>query len=223
MLGQPMRVKVGSSLTIELAPFTKDEAQSFIKDGGMQLHSVTRYMGVRQAFTAEDEEDWYGQIRNRTNGYTWGIWHVDGANRKLIGNTALTNLKEFPFRQATSGSAITDQTYWGKGIASAIHKARTWYSFNQLDLSRIKSEVLLPNIGSKKALEKSGYYVYQLERNAHFADGKYIHHEVLECLNPREDKWLRWWGDDKPSPEATAARKLTIAALNWADENVTLL
>jgi hypothetical protein len=69
-----MRVKVGSSLTIELAPFTKDEAQSFIKDGGMQLHSVTRYMGVRQAFTAEDEEYWYDQIRKRTDGYTWGIW-----------------------------------------------------------------------------------------------------------------------------------------------------
>ena len=98
MLGQPMRVKVGSSLTIELAPFAKDEVQSFIKDGGMQLHSVTRYMSVRQAFTAEDEEYWYDQISKRTNGYTWGIWHVDGVNRKLIGNTALINLKEFPFR-----------------------------------------------------------------------------------------------------------------------------
>lgn len=218
-----MRVKVSPSLSVDLAPFTKDEAQLLIENGGIQLHSITRYMSVRQAFTSEDEHAWYEHVRTRKDGYTWGIWVIEGEKRRLIGNTTLFNLKEFPARTATSGSVIVDKAYWGKGIASALHKARTWYSFAQLDLDRIDSEVVQANIGSRKALEKSGYFLHSLRRNAHFADGRLHHMDVLECLNPREDKWLRWWGDDVPTPAAIAARKTTNDGLKWSEKNVELL
>lgn len=224
MLGQPMRVRVSQSLTVDLAPFTKDQAQQLIAgDGGIQLHSVTRYMSTRQAFTAEDEASWYDTIRQRKDGITWGIWVMEGDERRLIGNSSFINIKEFPIRQATTASSIIDKSYWGRGIASAIHRARTWYGFSQLDLDRIDSEVVQANIGSRRALEKSGYYVTHTERNRHFADSKLHHIDTLECLSPREDKWSRWWGEDTPSTEATAARIVTSKALQWAEQNVTLL
>lgn len=223
MLGQPMRVKVSQSLTVDLAPFTKDDVQSLIKDGGIQLHSVTRYTNTRQAFTIEDEQDWYDSVRSRKNGINWGIWITEKDEPRLIGSSSLHGIEEFPFRQATTGSSIVDKAYWGKGIASAIHKARTWYAFTQLDFAKLNSEVVQANIGSRKALEKSGYFHSHVLRNAHFVDGEYHHLDVIECLNPEESRWLRWWGRDEPSPEAVAARAVTRDALRWAEENVKLL
>lgn len=223
MLGQPMQVKVNDSTIIKLGPFNKDEAQMLIKDGGAGLHSVSRYTATNRALTFEDEEEWYEKTRTREDAWTWGIWDTNSKQPKLIGTSSLFALEEYPVRQATSGAMIVNKEYWGKGIASAIHKARTWYAFNQLNLIRIKSDVLLPNIGSRRALEKGGYFRHSIERNSVFVDGKMVHMEKLECLNPSKLAWSIWWHGDEPTPEAVQAREVTIATLKWADENVKLL
>jgi len=78
------------------------------------------------------------------------------------------------------------------------------------------------NIASRKALEKSGYNLVYVERNVQFTDGKLVHQDNLECLNPDERAWSLWWGDDQPTPEAIAARQRTIDVMKWAEENVVL-
>ena len=223
MLGPIMDMRVSGTLTVRLAPFSKEDVSALIKNGGMQRRTTTRYMGMNFSPTLETEQEWYDKIRTDAGYMVWGIWDASGDAPKLIGNTALTNLEEFPLRQMTSGSVIFDQTYWGRGIATAIHKARTWYAFTEMNLTRVKSAVALPNIASKKALAKSGYFVHSLERNTQFADGQFVHQENLECLNPNPLEWNRWWGSDTPSAEALAARTTTSQALEWARDNVTLL
>lgn len=223
MLGPIMRVQVNDKLSVRLAPFAKEDLGAFIEDGGMQRRSTTRYMGMDFAPTIETEQEWYDKIRTSPKYMVWGIWSESGGRKTLIGNTALSNLEESPFRQMTSGSVIFNQDYWGKGIASAIHKARTWYAFREMNLARVKSAVLLPNVASKKALQKSGYFFHSLERNEQFANGAFQHLENFECLNPSKYEWSRWWGDDTPTKAALEAREVTLAALKWADENVELL
>lgn len=223
MLGQPMQVRVNDKLIVKLAPFSREEARLFVKDGGLGLHSVSRYAMQRQALTVEDEEEWYGKVRKDKSSYIWGIWDYSSKEPRLIGNSSLTHLEEFPLRQMVTGSMIFDQKYWGRGIATATHKARTWYAFNQLNLTRLKSAVIEVNIGSEKALSRSGYFFHSLERNVNFVDGKFHHQRNLECLNPSDIEWQSWWGDDEPSPEAIKAREVTKESLAWADANVTLL
>ena len=223
MLGQPMSVKIDSRLTIKLGPFTKDDMSRFIENGGMQNHSITRYLGTHQALTIEDEHAWYDKVRADQASRVWGIWDTSGKTARLIGNTSLTRLKTDPLRQMVSGSVIFDSEYWGRGIATGIHKARTWYAFNQLNLVRIKSAVLMPNIGSRKALSRSGYFTHSIERNETFVDGELQHLENLECLNPAEHAWSRWWGSDEPTALALEAKETTLATLAWADQNVQLL
>lgn len=223
MLGPIMSVQVNNKLTVRLAPFTKEDLGAFIDNGGMQLRSTTRYMAMNFAPTIETELEWYDKIRSNPDYMVWGIWTDEADGAKLIGNTALSRLEEFPFRQMTSGSAIFNQNYWGKGIASAIHRARTWYAFSEMNLTRIKSAVALPNVASKKALLKSGYFVHSTERNTQFANGVFQHQENLECLNPSEHEWNRWWGIDTPSSNAIEARKVTLEAIEWAKQNVSIL
>ncbi|HWT39831.1 MAG TPA: GNAT family protein [Dongiaceae bacterium] len=227
-----MRFTVGE-LRVELAPLTKEAMPEFVSlahGGGLQRRSVTRYMGMDAAPTAEDEEVWFDKTRAASDTLIWGIWLVDGegkaATRTLIGNSALVDIDKDGhsklIRQATSGSVIFRPEYWGKGIASAAHKARTWYAFTQLGLHRIKSAVIQANGGSRKALERSGYTLVYTERNEQYSDGQFHHLDCLECLNPLDLFWSQWWHGNRPTKASREARQRTCEVLNWADKNVEL-
>ena len=230
--GPIMRFTVGE-LRIELAPHTKESASEFVNieyGGGLQQFSVSRYLGISWAPVAEDEQEWFEKLRTSKTSLAWGIWVIegDGVNqtRTIIGNSVLSDIgKDGHIRfiqQASSGSVIFRQEYWGKGIASAAHKARTWYAFNQLGIHRIKSAVIQANEASRRALERTGYtYVYS-ERNEQFSDGQFHHLDCFECLNPLDIFWNQWWHGDRPSKAASRARVLTREALAWAEHNVEL-
>lgn len=230
--GPIMRFTVGE-LRIELAPLTKESVTEFISlehGGGMQQHSVSRYIGLTSAPVDEDEQEWFEKVRAEKSSLVWGIWLLedqgDSQTRTLIGNSALTGIDQDGHtrlvRQATSGSLIFRKEYWGKGIASAAHKARTWYAFQHLGLHRIKSAVIQANGGSRKALERSGYTLVYSERNEQFGDGQFHHLDCLECLNPADLFWNQWWHGDRPSKAAREARALTREALAWAETHVEL-
>lgn len=229
--GPIMRFTVGE-LQIELAPMTSETVVDFVDwkhGGGLQRYRVSRFLGMDSAPTIEQERSWYEKTFAAKDCLVWGIWIVEGEGdartRTLIGNSALTEIGEGHaqmIRQATSGSVIFRPEYWGKGIASAAHKARTWYAFKYMGLHRIKSAVIQANGGSRKALERSGYTFVYTERNEQFTAGEFQHLDNLECLNPQKLFWDQWWHGDKPSPECVAARRKTLSVLKWADENVEL-
>jgi len=182
----------------------------------------------------EDELAWFEKTRQEKSSLTWGIWivapegeEIEGQSRLLIGNTTLFGIDMEGhtrlIRQASSGSMIFRPEYHGKGIASAAHKARTWFAFTQLGLHRIKSAVIQANGASLTALKKSGYTLVYTERNEQFSDGKFHHLDCLENLNPLPMFWRQWWNQDRPSRAALEARDLTRSALEWASQNVKLL
>lgn len=221
--GPIMRFHV-SDLLIELAPFTKDVMGEFISPG-MNQHSINVFLARHTALTIEDELEHYDRVRKDATKIVWGIWlvKVDGL-KELIGTTALDdiNLNDALIRQATSGSLIFRKEYWGKGIASAAHKARTWYAFQHLGLHRIMSAVTQGNVGSRTALGRSGYTLVYVERNTVFVNGSPRHQDNLECLNPNDPFWSQWWRGERPTKRSLEARKLTQDVLTWAEENVEL-
>lgn len=230
--GPIMRFTVGEYI-VELAPLTKEVMPEFVDiahGGGLQRHSVTRYMGMGFAPVAEDELEWFEKTRKAHDTLVWGIWILQGegeaATRTLIGNSALVDIDKDGhsglIRQATSGSMIFRPEFWGKGIASAAHKARTWYAFQHMGLHRIKSAVLQANGGSRTALERSGYTFVYTERNESYGDGVFHHLDCLECLNPFPLFWSQWWHGEHPPQTSHTARRRTRRVMDWASKHVTL-
>ena len=226
--GPIMRFTV-NGLQVELAPLTKETMGEFVgleHGGGLQCNSVHRYLGLQAAPALEDEHDWYEKIRQDRHVLIWGIWLINGDERVLIGNSSLTGIDREGhtrlIRQATSGSLIFRKEYWGRGIASAAHKARAWYAFQHLGLHRVKSAVIRANQGSRKALERAGYSFVYTERNEQYGEGKLHNMDCLECLNPLDLFWSQWWHGDRPTKAALAARARTREALAWAEQNVEL-
>lgn len=218
--GPIMRLKTDKGLQIELAPFNREDVGAFLP--GMQKYSVVSWLSTSPQ-TLETEQQWYDKLIEKDDRATWGIWSCSNGQKKLIGNTTLSNHEEGHIIQCISGCVITDKEYWGKGVASAAHRARTWFAFEKRGVMRIKSAVLHGNVASKKALEGVGYNMVYVERNEAFKDGKLRHLDNLECLNPADWAWRQWWGDDRPTRKSIEARKKTEAALEWAEKNVTLL
>lgn len=218
--GPVMRLTVGE-LNIELAPLAKEVMKEFV--AGMQQAGVTKYLAQHVAPTLEDELEWFDKIRTDKQSLLWGIWVVDGDSRVLIGNTALNNITKSHIHQATSGSMIFRKEYWGKGIASHVHKARTWYAFQHLGLHRVMSAVIQGNVASRKALAKSGYELVYVERNTVFVDGALRHQDNLECLNPLDSFWTQWWHSNRPTKRSQVARRCTQEVMVWSQENVELL
>lgn len=226
--GPIMRFTVGE-LAIELAPLTRESMSEFVDiahGGGMQRHTVTRYLGRRNAPVLDDEHEWFDKARREEDTLIWGIWVVEGDTRTLIGNSSLNGIGKQGhsgvIRQAVSGSLLFRPEYWGKGIASAAHKARTWYAFHHLGLHRIMSSVIQGNDGSSKALSRSGYTYVYTERNEQYVGGKLLHLDCFECLNPHELFWRQWWHGDRPPAASQRARRLTREALAWAEQHVEL-
>ena len=226
--GPIMRFTV-EDLVIELAPLTRESVSEFVSvehGGGMQRHSVTRFLNMRFAPVLEDEQEWFDKKRTSKDEVIWGIWHIEDGKRILIGSSGIHDLgvKDSGYiRQATSGSVIFRPDYWNKGIGSAAHKARTWYAFGQLGLHSIKSETISGNRGSSKALSRSGYMYSHTDRNGHFVDGRMHHSRHYECLNPYDTFWDQWWLDDEPTAPAVEARQLTREAMSWAERSVELI
>lgn len=219
--GSIMRFAVGN-LRIELSPIDKESIGQCIQPGLQQL-GVTQFMGHRLAPILEDEYEWLEKVRNDRTSIVWGIWVLlEDGQKLLIGNTALIRMQTDPFRVATSGSLIFRKEYWGKGIASAAHKARTWYAFHHLGMFCVYSQVMQGNGGSSTALSRSGYTYVSTQRNEAFVDGQMRHLDTFECINPNAPFWNQWWHGDTPTEAHKAARNTTRKALAWAVENVEL-
>ncbi len=153
--GPMMKLTTDRGLSVELAPFARDNLAVFVE--GFARGTVTQYLSAHRAQTIETEQVWYDEMIKDKTKLVWGIWAADGDKRQLIGNTALTEITKEHVHYATSGIVIADKKYWGQGIASACHRARTWYAFENLGLHRIKSAVIHGNAASWRALEKCGY------------------------------------------------------------------
>ena len=89
MLGPIMDMRVSGTLTVRLAPFSKEDVSALIKNGGMQRRTTTRYMGMNFSPTLETEQEWYDKIRTDAGYMVWGIWDASGDAPKYMGEKVL--------------------------------------------------------------------------------------------------------------------------------------
>ena len=78
-------------------------------------------------------------------------------------NLHIGNIKVGPIdwvhRRADIGFLIGDKQYWGMGIATAAIKLLTNHCISNLGLKKLTAGCYEPNVGSYRALEKSGFVV----------------------------------------------------------------
>lgn len=178
MYGMRMAVRK-DGFTVYLVP-VKETQLSVIAENfsNMKVHMYTQQLFAQ---TLENEREWYNRMRTDTDHIVWGI--LPEGEEEIVGVTGLHKINNVA-GTCTSGIVIFKTDWWGKGVASRTHLARTFFAAKYLSRNTIKSGVRTPNEASKKALERVGYTVTGIEPRTEFRNGIYIDSYTLIWINP---------------------------------------
>lgn len=141
------------------------------------------------ARTEEDELEWYEKARASNDSALWFIF--PGKSENPIGVTSIHKIDTIG--GCTSGIIIWEQDWWGKGIATRAHLARTLYAADFLARLKIESSVRTSNPASLRALLRVGYTVWGTESRSVYREGgwkdtyhlTWFHPEKVRIMYPK--------------------------------------
>lgn len=154
---------------LRLHPVQREHLPAFLV--WMNDPGVTRNLMTTHGFCMENEVTWFEKMspRDNRNHIVWAIMLGD----ELIGNAGIHGI-EWERGVGTTGMLIGAKEYWGKGVATAVMRARAKYVFEQTRLAALYTVAFLRNEGSWKAATKAGYVQYGLNPRAAFHDGAWL-------------------------------------------------
>jgi len=120
-------------------------------------------------YTEQDAANFIERTQKEQPQVTFGI-RYGGALCGGIGLVPGTDI----YRKGAELGYWVGEPFWGKGIASAAVALITDYAFTQLGFVRVHAGVLAHNPASMRILEKNGYVLEGIFKNAAFKN------EVLE-------------------------------------------
>jgi|SRR5688572_22345190 len=163
---------------VTLRPFSKADLPVLVEHfNSMKVHMYT--MGLF-ANTLENEEDWYEKVGKDLTSCSWAI--VPDESKVPVGITGLRDIDIYG--SCVSGIVIWDPTWWGKGVATRSHLARTLFAADYLNRNTIKSSARVVNKGSVNALLRLGYYKIGVEPRTAYRAGKYLDTQMFCWINP---------------------------------------
>ena len=143
---------------------------------------VTRYLRNQHPPSVRQDEESLEKAAEDPRRVLWAIALKESG--KLIGATVLEKI-DWRNRDAESGIMIGDKSEWRRGYASEVMRLRTEYAFTELGLRKVWTGVEMPNVASRRALEKAGYRQCGLQRRHFFTNGQW--HDVWLAEIHRED------------------------------------
>ena len=164
---------------LRLIPPTETMLETYIR--WLADREVTRYLGRTTPPSLTEEREWFERVTRSETDIIWAIMLGD----KVIGTSGIHSI-DWPNRHAGTGSMIGEKDEWRKGYASEAHRLRTRFAFHDLGLEKLTSSAAVENIGSIRALEKSGYRQWGISRRHVWREGAWHdmwHGEVLR------DEW----------------------------------
>jgi len=134
-----------------LRPPTKEDYELFRK---WQLEpETTRFWGPRYSWrTPEQAEERFNKDAAEPNSVNWTITYQD----EPVGFTGVFGI-DWIARDGETGIFIGRSDLYGRGIASEAIRLRMAFAWNELGLHRTHNWIALPNQGSWRANQKSGY------------------------------------------------------------------
>jgi len=178
MFGFRMTIKKDDKEVV-LKPPQREEVAVFAEY--FSDYTVVRYTNMWSAPTPQAEAEWWDSVSKDKTSIHWAIY-IPGSDIP-IGMTGLSSLHPVTL-SCVSGILIGAKAEWGGGKAGLAHLGRM-LAADRMNRATVQSHVRVPNVASRKALERVGYRVTgQNDRDA-FANGVFIDTLSLSWVNPR--------------------------------------
>ncbi len=120
-------------------------------------------------YTNADAQNFIDSVKLQKPRVTFAITY----NYKFVGVIGIIPQPDVYRKGAEIGYWI-GEPYWNKGISTDALKLATDYGFNELKLERLYAGVFSFNHASKRVLEKCGYELEGISRNAVFKNNNLV-------------------------------------------------
>ncbi len=172
-----------------LRPIEESDIPHFQK--WMNDPEVTQYLRTIMPVTLADERAWFERVSKSTSDkLTLAL--VDIATEQLIGTMGLHNI-DYISGTATTGSAIGDKKFWGKGYGTEAKMLLLEFAFNELNLRKVYSDVVAYNKRSLAYANKCGYVEEARLPKHYYRKGKYWDKVILAVYRTAwEELWKRY-------------------------------
>lgn len=149
-------------MKVELRKWTLEDKESLIE----MCNTVDRsYLSDRlpNPYTNESAEWWLNMVKENEGGK--GIFREIVINDKIIGTISVEQKEDVYRKDAEIGYYLLQEEY-SKGIMTEAVKQICAIAFRELDIIRITGLVYDLNIASRKVLEKNGFTLEGVMKNA---------------------------------------------------------
>jgi RimJ/RimL family protein N-acetyltransferase len=117
--------------------------------------------GFPYPYTLEEAKKWLTNISKMENNYFFAI-DIDG---EPVGGIGL-GLKDDVYRKSAEIGYWLSEDYWNKGIMTEAVQILTNYAIEKLRMLRVFAGIFETNKASMKVLEKAGYHLEAIHKNA---------------------------------------------------------
>lgn len=138
-------------------------------------NSVDRtYLANRLPFPyTEDSAAWWLNMVGEHEGND-GIFRAIMADGEIVGNISVEQKSDVYGKDAEIGYFLNTEK-WSNGIMTEAVKQICDIAFKELDIIRITGLVYEPNTASRRVLEKNGFVLEGVMKNAVVKDGRIYH------------------------------------------------
>jgi len=178
---------------------------------------VLDFVSLDHSPTANEELEHFEKV-GQDKSFHWMIAvRTQDGTESLVGVSGLHVSEYFgESRRLSSGILLANRAWWGRGVASATHRLRTWHAFNVQGAFAINSCFIEGNDGSGRALAGVGYTQVGRNERSHLVNGQWRDEVLLTCYNPAALP-VMWPDGDVPEYILKAVEK-TKQALEWAKD-----
>jgi [ribosomal protein S5]-alanine N-acetyltransferase len=173
-----MHLRLDEHLT--LRRFTAADATSLAHHANDRTVWRNLRDGFPHPYTLADAEAFVGRAGSEPDAHVFCI-DVDG---QAVGATGVHPLSDV-YRHSAEVGYWLGQPYRGQGIATRVLAEVTRFAFGALKLRRLQAGVFAWNPASARVLEKNGYTLEAVQRQAVFKDGQLIDALLYVALAPR--------------------------------------
>ena len=119
------------------------------------------------------------------------VWAITDLNDRCIGHCGLYKINSRN-GVAVAGICIGDVGFWGKGVGTTVIDHVVTYAFQQMNLRKIRAEVLATNISARKLFDKLGFKTEAILREYKYRNGQYLDFHVFGVLR---NEWQNRFAD----------------------------
>lgn len=158
-------------MEVTLKKWSQEDRESLMRI----CNTVNRtYLTNRMPFPyTEAHADWWLNMVKEQDGKD-GIFRAIVVEGKIVGNISVEQKSDVFCKDAEIGYLLQNDK-WSKGIMTEAVRQICEIAFHELDIIRITGLVYEPNISSGKVLEKNGFALEGIMKNAVVKDTNIYH------------------------------------------------